>query len=376
MATPFRHGQALGFFCTPYSSIGQALSTANVRVGYSLIPNGSRTINNARVYMSAVTGSLASTDITAELWNSSGSNGSPGASIETGKLPSATITAAGWYNFTGFSTALTPGQQYWIVLKNANASPGTNNCTCRITQFFPQSSLLQFGQADRFVWSASTSGNAGASWGSRYSPAGSIRVGYSDSSYDGICSSAFTVPTASNGVYSTREVGIKFTSPANVTLNVIGIAAYFYAETGTPTGSPRFGLWTGASPTLSAYTDSIPAAADLNFQWAYSYFSSVQTIPAGTVCRITLGETTQSDTSSHFYGLYETALDTDANSTPLLPFNGTATKTYFNGTSWADATLGEGLYGMAVLLDTAGEFASASTPSIDRSYLVQSIGTY
>jgi hypothetical protein len=57
----------------------------------------------------------------------------------------------------------------------------------------------------------------------------------------------------------------------------------------------------------------------------------VQTIQPGTVVRVTLGETTQSDASGNRWNNREFTWDTDANSTILLPWEGTCVKTYFDG---------------------------------------------
>jgi hypothetical protein len=61
--------------------------------------------------------------------------------------------------------------------------------------------------------------------------------------------------------------------------------------------------------------------------------------------------------------MQEITWDTDSNSTPLLPWNGTCQKTYFDGSStWTDSALGTSIYGHALLLDTAQEFSPGGSP--------------
>jgi hypothetical protein len=117
-------------------------------------------------------------------------------------------------------------------------------------------------------------------------------------------------------------------------------------------------LWTGATPSLLAYTNSLPATAITTTQWVNAYFTSTQTLQPGTVTRVTLGETTQSDASGNRWNLQEITWDTDANSLALLPFEGSCVKTYFDGSTWTD-TAGS-LFGFALLPDTAGEFGAGA----------------
>lgn len=353
---PFRNGQMWGWFYSGSSTTSLQLLASTSWWAYAFVPDSARTINTLRAYVSAVAGTLASGDITASLYDSTGTNGAPGSSIETGKLPSATITAAGWYDFTGFSTALTAGQLYYIVLKTGNATPASNNCTFRTITFANANPPLTGSSLNRQGWGSAFSTDGGLSWNFRIGSIGH-RIGYSDGSFDGIPVSATASAAVGDGVYSTRESGIKFTSPINANLKVYGIGMYLNSKTGAPTGNPRFGLWTGSTPSNLGYTANIPSTANTTIQWLWSYFSSPKTIPANTEVRVTLAESTQSDASSDYYALREISGDTDSNSVLILPCDGTATKTYFDGSSWTDSPLGTSLFGFALLLDTAGEFS-------------------
>lgn len=362
MTTPYRLGQALGWTGAISGGNGTnnlQLSAAATWWAVSFVPDASRTLSAVRAYVSAVAGTLAGSDVTCDLYDSAGTSGAPGAAIESGKLPSATITAAGWYDFTGFTTVLAANQEYWAVFKNVNGVPATNRPTFQALSLM-RSSYLYGANTNRLAWAMATSSNSGSTW-SRSADASATRVSYADGTYDGIPLRDAITSVIGDGVYATRESGMKFTSPSNATLNVRGLAMMIGGKTGSPTGSPRLGLWTGSSPANQAYATFLTTTVS-GAQWLYGYFASNIVIQPGTICRITLGETTQSDASSARFSNYEMLGDTDSNSTPLLPWNGTATKTYFDGSSWTDSALGTSLMGHALLLDTAGEFgASAGT---------------
>ncbi len=358
----YRAGQVLGWLPqAPNATSTQALSAAATWCAISFIPDAARTLSAVRVFVSAIAGTLAGTDITCDLYDSTGTTGAPGASVEAGKVPTATITASGWYDFTGFTTVLVAGQTYWLVFKNVNAVQATNNCTFRVVTGVVFGPLTGSTASGRFVWSFATSANSGSTWSLSLGSTG-VRVSYADGSYDGMPASSVAAAGVGDGVYSARESGVKFTSPPNGVLKVAGLAIFVTAKTGTPTGSIRLGLWTGITPSNLAYTQSIPLASP-GTQWIYAYFSSVQTLQPGTITRITLAETTQSDASGNRFNNREVIWDTDSNSTILLPWEGTCVKTYFDGSStWTD-TAGS-IFGHALLLDTAGEFEAGASGGV------------
>lgn len=363
---PYRSGQALGWLNFPTGSSTASANAAANWVGFSFVADSGRTLSTARVFVSALSGTLGASDMTCDLYDSAGTSGAPGAAIESGKLPTATITASNWYTFTGFTTALTAGQTYWLVIKNVNGVPASNFATFRAASYVTAAAYWLLGSTtNRQCWGFANSTNSGSTWSLSIWRLG-LRVGYADGSYDGMPTSAAGAAAVGDGVYAAREGGVKFTSP-NAVLKVAGLAMLVTTKTGSPTGAPQLGLWTGGgSPTLLAYTNPIPATAITTTQWVYSYFSSVQTIQPGTVCRVTLGETAQADSSGNRWNNLEVTWDTDANSQILLPWNGTATKTYFDGTStWTDSPLGTSMFGHALLLDPSVEFGTG--PIISRA---------
>lgn len=369
MAVPYRSGQALGWLeVIPVQTTTVQLSASTTWFAVAFTPDSGRTLNAIRQYISAIAGALASTDITCDLYDSTGTGGIPGATIETGKLPTATITAAGWYDFTGFSTVLTANTQYWLVFKNVTAVAATNNCTFRLVNSvrLPWST----GDGSRLMWGAASSVNSGTSW--TQTPGRlATRIAYADG-YDGIPVSNAVAAAVGDGVYATRESGVKFTSPLNSVLRVVGAAFYIGGLTASPANGFRFGLWAGSTPVNLAYTQTIPKAAILTTPaWFYSYFSATQVIPPASILRVTLA-TTGADTSGNRYNNWEVSWDTDANSVILLPWNGTCAKTYFDASSWTDSPLGTSVFPHALLLDTAQELGFGYR----RSEIIQGHGTY
>ncbi len=376
---PYRAGQAIGFLpTTPSNANTTAINAAANWLALSFVADSARTLATIRAYLITVTGTLGASDITCDLYDSTGTGGAPGSSIETGKLPSTTITALGWYTFTGFSTVLVAGQQYWLVFKNVNGTPASNFCT-----FNAVSATAPFvigSSQARQGWGFATSTNSGSTWALTTGRM-SFRIGYADGSFDGLPTSSTAASAVGNGVYATRELGMKFTTPNNGVLNVRGIAMFLATITGTPTNGLRFGLWTGSTPTNQGYTLTIPQTASVGNQWIVGYFDpsvngGIITLQPGTITRATLA-TSGSDASTKRYNLTEVIWDTDSNSVILLPFEGTCTKTYYNGSTWTDSALGTSMFGFALLLDTAGEFGAGvsgnSTP-IFQSGIIQGLG--
>lgn len=353
--TRYLSGQSLGWMPDyQVSTSTTQLNAAATWLAISFIANDAKTLSTIRAYVVALAGTLGANDITCDLYDSTGTNGAPGSAIETGKVPTATITGAGWYTFTGFSTALTANQQYWLVFKNVNGTPASNYCNMRSVTNLRMPYLLG-SSAARFNWARAASVNSGSTWSiATGSPC--IRIGYGDGSFDGMPLSNVAAAGSGDGIYGSNESGVKFTSPANAYLNARGVAFLFNGKTGSPAGLPRFGLWTGSSPVNQGYTTDLLSTSITGAQAVKAYFASTITINPNTVCRLTCGEDTNSDTSSNRYNLDEFIWDTDSNSELLLPWDGTCVKTYYNGSSWTD-TAGS-IFGHALILDTSGEFAS------------------
>ena len=340
------------------SSATLALSAANTWLAYSFVPDQSKTLNAIRAFASLINGSLATTDITCDLYSDIG--GFPGASLESRNTITSPLAAGTWGEWTGFTTALTAGTRYWLVFKNVNGVPGTNFPTFRHGGNDTWS-RFGMGTSGAWGWAKRHSTDGGVSWaGTTQTATFGWRLQYSDGTYDGMpASNTASATAAANGVYSAREWGAIFTSPASAVLNIRGIGMML-GKVGAPSGNARYRLYTGATPTLIDTTASIPNGSITNGNLYVAYFPATHAVAPGTVVRLMLGETAQADTSSNTLGGYELTIDNDANSRALLPLEGTMWKTYFDGSTWTDTnTILPS--GVTALLDTDGEFAASAS---------------
>ncbi len=331
------------------SSNAQALNTANTWLAFSFVPDITRTFNEFRFNVSAVAGSLASTDITVDLYSDSA--GKPNVSIEGPKT--VNVTGAGWFTATGFSTSCTGGTPYWCVIKNVNGTPASNNCTIAwVTGLMP---LYLANISYGFNETKTTTGAGG--FATATTNISGPRFGFAD----GYMGQPFsTIGASADLVYGVRESGVVWTSPANSDILVKGIAFTVRSVTGSPVGPARFGLRVGADAAV--YTNSPPNNNPFNTNDVVTlYFSSNVRVRANTVCRATLADASgNSDTSSNAYKLVEVTMDSDSNSAALMPFLGTAMKTYTtDGTNFTDTATA--IFPFELLLDTDGPFPTVAT---------------
>lgn len=316
----------------------------------------SKTLNEVRVYCRTAVGTP---DMRLDIYSDNGSSG-PNATLANTTTESGYTTGA-WTDFTGLSLALTKGTPYWVVIQNVHGTPGSNYMALNYASSGIGPSLPSIATFNN-EWGNcfATSTNSGSSWTIRESNGPfTCRLKFSDNSY-------FGEPIEDNNnettdsVYSTREFGVIFTSPANAKLNVIG-GAFQPEKDGTPTGDLRFRLYNNT--TLLGTTQSIPVArVQTADRWVHAYFDSVVTIEANTANqRFVMSETTNSDSSSNRYYAMSQEWDSDSNSQNLKPFNGTLSKTYYNGSSWSNDT--GRIIPFYLLLDDSAPFTATGSPS-------------
>ena len=318
-------------FGTPDSS-AVAINTANYRLMFGVIPQDDLTLNNVQIYVSGVTGTLGANDLVCEVWSmptgAVGVSTAPSTMLDDTNVVTATPTGFGVVEFTGLSVALTAGTMYAIVLRNANATPGSNFITVRWVTGGP-TQVIGFSSAYGWIKRHSTDG--GSTYTSSVSSVAGVRLEFSDGSFTGLPFIQGGAMAAGTAVYSSREVGAKFTTPPDTKIRVKGVGAKI-GTNGTPTGQPRFRLYQGTS-----LVDTTAAAP----QWANAAylvlpFSTTLVLNASTEYRVVLSETTQSDTSTNRFVLYEFTLMDDADSKALMAFGGWV-RTYWDGSSWTDA---------------------------------------
>ncbi len=349
---------------------------ANTWLAYSWNPSESKTLNAVKVFASAVGGTLGASDLVCDIYSDTAGTG-PNASLATTSTVTATPTGAAWVEFTGFSLALTAGTQYWIVLRNANAVPGTNFPTYR---YGATSSFVCPVLSEGSFWgsgSVKTSSNSGGAWATS---SGNFSCGwrmqYSDGTYDGVPVSGIAALAAASGTFGKQAVGVQLVTPPGTTLNIRG-AGMGFIKNGTP-GASVFKLYNGSS--ILGTSASIPAAnvgSSMGFRAAL--FASTFAVVAGTTLNLVLCDLTTGDTNANGYEQQAYTVDNNANSFALMPFEGTlqlVTTTDYTVGSPTFTPTQTTVIPFALVLDSTGEFASAGGGggSILTSSIIQGLG--
>ncbi len=332
-------------------------------LAYTWNPSESKTLNAVKVFCSAVAGTLAGTDLVCDIYSDTAGTG-PNATLASSSTVTATPTGAAWVEFTGFSLALTAGTQYWIVLRNANATPTVNFPTYRYGQ---GNTWIGGGTFESgAIWgsgSIRTSVNSGGAWSASSNGwAFGWRVQYSDGTYDGVPVSAVATIAAASGTTGTRAVGVQFVTPPNAVLNVRG-ALMMFAKTSTP-GNAVLKLYNGT--TLLGTTLTIPAGNISGNRMYGSFFSSAIVVQPGTTLNLVLCDLTTGDANTKAYVQNIYTVDNDANSFALMPFEGTlrlTTTTDYTAAPPSFSTDQTQVVPFALILDSTGEFG-LNSPSI------------
>lgn len=340
------------------------LTAAATWLALGFVPDAGKTLNAVRVFLNTVTGSLAASDLTCDIF--SDTSGAPNVSLASSATVTPAAASATWIDFTGFSLALTAGVQYWIVLKNVNATPASNSPSYKYGATGAGTGLLLGGTSTIYGWVKTHSTNSGGAWGTTVYNTLGYRLAYSDGSFAGEPISAITGTVAANAVFTTREIGAVLVVPPGVTWNVRG-AVFPVNRTGTPGGSLRYRLYNNTTLLATSYSIAVGNVVTTAVCWMAAYFAADQVIPAGTTLRIAIGTTTGGD-GSNCYRTLESTVNNDANSKALFAFGnsgnptGAVKKTLFDGSTWTDTdTL---LTPFALILDSDGEYVRSGTPGI------------
>lgn len=347
-------------FGTPtLAGLGQSTTNLNAAANWyavSFIAPVTATLNDVRTYVSGKTGTVNTTDARIEIYSNtvSGTNYQPNASVAGPYNCNANITAAGWFTWTP-SYAVTINNRYWIVWKNNAGTPASNYYT-----LLSSLNTLTLGRHQTVTGQSlnvSNTTNSGTTWSSLSATAmGVCRLGFNNGTYYGMPISAGGNDTT-NKVYSTREHGAKFTVPSNLKMKVIGGGIYCAGKVGSPTGAPRIRLYTGSSPSLQA-TGTLETTFKNEADMIFAYWDSgtAVTLNDGDIVRVTLGETTNSDTSSNYFLNNTLTIDSDSNSTGLFPYG--MQFTYYDGSTWTDTSTKIVSF-FLILSDVDGEYLAS-----------------
>lgn len=348
-----------------------ALNAAATWLAIGFVALEDKTISKVKLYQSSQNGTNATSDCTCDIYSAvTTATGVPNTSVDGPKNATSTPAAGLWQEWSGFTTSIVRGQMIWFVFKNANGTPATNYPTYR---YGLAGSAPGPGQTNTFYGPAFFkvhTTDSGTAWATSL-VRNSIgpRIEFSDGTFWGWPISAIASVATASGVYNARELGVVFTSPANVRLVVRGIAFGALHQTGTPTGNVRYRLYNNT--TLLGTTEVIANArvhTSATDGYYEAYFSSPITIEPGTTLRAVISETTQSDGSSKAFRTMAYTVENDANSKALMPFGSlkSTLTTDSTGSPPSFVDTDTEIYPFYLILDTDGEFAQSASTTIIR----------
>lgn len=326
----------------PGSAATLALNATTNYAAFSFIAQSSAALSACRFRCTAKSGTGGTINI--KVW--ADLNGSPDTATVIDTLTVGTLTANTWVNCTGGTVGLTQGTKYWVGVYNTDGTPASNNIT---VSYMAASTAPSTGDA------TATSTNTGSTWTVR-AGSGGMRFDFAGGFYYGMPVQTSSTSSGTTQVYSTRELGIQFTTPASVSWNVAGIIGGLSTVTGTPTGNPYFRL-RDSSHTLIADTDQIANGEARNqtnvfFKRMFTSGYGNQILRPSTTYTITLAESTQSDTSSNAFPMRQYVWDSDSNSIALIPWS--MQQDFYDGSTWTQ-TSGT-ILPMGLIVVSGGEF--------------------
>lgn len=318
---------------------GPGLSNTNVNAAATWAAIGflateSKTLNKVRIFLTK-SGSPVAADYRLEIYDTSTTTGHPNSSLATATVPGADPPGGTFVEWTGLSLALSANTQYWLVLKNLNASPATHFFTVRYLNTIHGE---HFGNTSGQHWASQNkaTANSGGSWSHNARDVAGYRLEFADGTFAGM---PLTDTTSTPQVYSSREWGALFTAPA-ADLVVAGVSMTI-RKVGTPTGVPRYRIYQDINAGTRVLRGTTAAAQNGPWDtgtpgpWQALYFSAPVTIAAGLPTRVVLSETTQADASGNRFESKSYTVENDANSIALVGgFKGTLSTD--GGTTFAE----------------------------------------
>jgi hypothetical protein len=324
----------------------------------SINPAKTCTIDKFRLLINSKAGTIGATDMVAALKASSA--GAPsGADIASYNTLTTALTGGMFIEWAGFNDSVTRSVQHWIVVKNCNATPGTNYpiIVRDANALSPSRYIGEYGTGDSYR----CSNDGGATWaacsGASKPPGFVVECAEGFSFGWPIELQSGAAASSSGGAkkaYDVNEVGFMFTTPADAKLKILGVTCDI-AKQGTPTGAVKYRLYNGT--THVADTDTM-SAANMVTSGGHRrlFFSSAQELAANTSYRISVASLGAGDSSSNAYGLGYVTFENDAESLALKPFGGTMQYTAYNGSSWSQTAAQTPL--CSVILDNSDYFGT------------------
>lgn len=268
---------------------------------------------------------------------------------------SGTPTVPLWLDLTtSFTTALTEGTNYYIVIQNGNSTPGSNNFAIRSSSPLPS----------EVITGSAMSNTAGATMNPASAGVGGWRVAFSGGAYWGVP----VGPQTTRDIYGTSNwVGSQLQTPAGMKTRIKGIGACRLFRSSSPTEGLRVSMYTGqTSPSLVTTSGTIPDSHfSTNATCVQFLFSSVQEINPETWLTFMFRQGADGGTSTNKYTIASYDIDNTTESKALLRNQRYAS---YNGSTWTfDDTEFIPIF---LILDTT-PFASSGTGGGASAYVWQ-----
>jgi len=269
----YRDGMAFGYVL---SSGGGSIATwtANAaanRLAMRFVARHSGAPAGIALRIGTVTGSPAQRDVKVTLF-SVAAGGSPGTLLEERDNGSSSALSSGSRLVVGgWTTSLSAGQEYFIVVRNGNASPTTNYFA--VAYGVEKATLA--GNAVSPPAGSYTSTDSGSTWSAQGTQRSNYQIIYNtgsgDFTYDWL-----VIQTSGNSSLNNNPTGVRFTTPSGIRLRVIGVQFAEIANISSSSWAIRIkqgGNTIGTTLTLSRSTN-----------WAYCFvpFSDVVVLEPNT----------------------------------------------------------------------------------------------
>lgn len=347
-----------------------ALSTATTYGAFGFQVNASETLSEVTTYYSGTTGTPTALGSTAELHTDT--TGDPTAGSTETKTLAGAPSGAGAQTWTGYTTALTANTQYWIVFKNATATPASNFQTLQYFQNQPSisktsanSTITGANTLGGYVFKYTTDGTTWSSGGNNPIPAFGVRLKFSSGRYLGYMFTNSAQET-SNTVYAARIWGVKFTVPSTwPTMNVTSAALQVGSAGTKPASGLVYKIFSGSSTTPGAATCTSATRGAANISGSTGAYTPVNfasncVLTANQTYRLVYAVQNASDgTNGNDYRSFKFTLENSAATKAQLPFGGITTTYSTDGTTFTDTDTEAAAF--QIFLDTSGEFTVSAS---------------
>jgi hypothetical protein len=217
----YRDGIAFGYVLSSYGSniVTWTADAAANRLAMRFVAMHSGTPTGIALRIGTVTGSPAQQDVKVALFSVAPTTGLPGTLLEErDNGSSSALTANSRLVVAGWTTNLSAGQEYFIVVRNGNASPTTNYFA--VAYGVDKATLA--GNPVSPPAGSYTSTDSGSTWSAQGTQRSNYQIIYNtgsgDFTYDWLVT--FTDQTTS---LANNPTGVRFTTPSGVRLRVIGV---------------------------------------------------------------------------------------------------------------------------------------------------------